>query len=77
MLQDIVVAQTVQLTGRNAGDHMGRDEIEYLGGEAARHPHAFVVGRVVDGHGVVGSALAALCIGHEVGLISLLQLVVT
>src|SRR6185437_961485 len=46
-LDHVVVAQLVEVARRDAGLHVGRDEVEDLGGELARHPHSLdLLGRL-------------------------------
>ena len=59
-VDDVVVADAVQLLGRHPGNHVRADHVERLGCEATGDPHRLLVGVVLDRH----PAEAVLGVAH-------------
>ena len=58
-IDDVVVADPVQLLGRHPGDDVRTDHVERFGREPAGDPHRLLVGAVLDRHpseAVLGAA---------------------
>jgi len=72
-LGDVVVRELVELVGRDAWDHVGRQVVQDLRGEPSSHPHALnsVLIFVCNSHACIISGLKGLftvSIGHLEGL---------
>ncbi len=50
-VDDVVVADAVQLGGGDAGLDVGSDDVEHFGGQAAGHPHQLDFLRSFEVHG--------------------------
>jgi hypothetical protein len=64
------MAQVVQLAGGDTRFHVGRNEVEDLGGEAAREAHLFDLFLALDGdgHGDALDSVGGMIRSHFTGL---------
>src|SRR5690606_25732984 len=67
-VDDVVVADAVELVGADAGLHVRRDDLQHLGRQAAGHAHLLdlVGGLEGDGHASIIAERGALCPGGRV-----------
>ena len=56
-VDDVVVADAVELVGGDAGLHVRRDHVQHLGGQAAGHAHLLDLFGGFDGDGFMGTRM--------------------